>query len=140
MRPVFLTGALVALAMGGTLEALAQTTPGPSAGDAAAGQDLFLDRCAMCHIAEGGGQGPSLQGVYGRKAASAPGFAYSAALKASGLDWTPANLSSFWRAARPSALRQRLNMSAARIPLKNCFCVSPFHRPANSNRLRLSFV
>jgi cytochrome c2 len=95
MRPVFVAVALVALAMGGTLEALAQTTPAPSAGDAAAGQDLFLDRCAMCHVAEGGGQGPSLNGVYGRKAASAPGFAYSAALKASGVTWTGPELDRF---------------------------------------------
>ena len=95
MRPVFLTGALVALAMGGTLGALAQTAAGLSAGDAAAGQDLFLDRCAMCHVADGGGQGPSLKGVYGRKAASTPGFAYSAALKASGVTWTGPELDRF---------------------------------------------
>ena len=65
------------------------------AGDAAVGQDLFLDRCAMCHVAEGGGQGPSLKGVYGRKAATAPGFAYSAALKASGVTWTGPELDRF---------------------------------------------
>ena len=64
-------------------------------GDAAAGEDLFLDRCAMCHVAEGGGQGPSLTGVYGRKAAAAPGFAYSAALKASGVTWTGPQLDRF---------------------------------------------
>jgi cytochrome c len=92
MRPVFLAVALGALALGGALEALAQTPP---AGDAAAGQDLFLDRCAMCHVAEGGGQGPSLEGVYGRKAAAAPGFAYSAALKASGVTWTGPELDRF---------------------------------------------
>jgi cytochrome c len=36
--------------------------------------------------------GPSLVGVYGRKAASLPGYDYSAALKASGLVWNAANL------------------------------------------------
>ena len=95
MRPPFLAVGLVMLAMGGTLGALAQTTPGPSAGDAAAGQDLFLDRCAICHVAEGGGQGPSLKDVYGRKAASTPGFTYSAALKASGVTWTGPELDRF---------------------------------------------
>jgi cytochrome c2 len=95
MRSVFLAVALAVLTVGGTLEALAQATPGSSAGDAAAGQDLFLDRCAMCHVAEGGGQGPSLEGVYGRKAASTPGFAYSAALKASGVTWTGPELDRF---------------------------------------------
>jgi cytochrome c len=80
--------AVLALAWAGA--ALAQ-----GAGDKAAGEDLFLDRCAMCHIAEGGGQGPSLTGLYGRKAASAPGFTYSAALKASGLTWTGPELDRF---------------------------------------------
>jgi cytochrome c len=79
--------------------ALALAAPGATtardAGDPAAGEDLFLDRCAMCHLAEGGGQGPSLNGVYGRKAGSAPGFAYSAALKASGVTWTGPELDRF---------------------------------------------
>ena len=56
----------------------------------------------MCHIAGGGGQGPSLTGVVGRPAGSAPGFAYTPALKASGLTWTPANLDRFL--VNPAAL------------------------------------
>lgn len=95
MKPAFVAVALAALALGGTLHALAQAAAGPPGGDAAAGGDLFLDRCAMCHVAEGGGQGPSLKGVYGRKAATAPGFAYSAALKASGVTWTGPELDRF---------------------------------------------
>jgi cytochrome c len=70
-------------------------------GDPAAGEDLYLDRCVFCHVPEGGGQGPSLTGVYGRKAASAPGFAYSAALRASGLTWTAPELDRFL--ANPAA-------------------------------------
>ena len=77
----------------GTCAAHAQTPQ--TGGDAAAGENLFYDRCAMCHIAEGGGQGPSLEGLYGRRAASVPGFAYSDALKASGLTWNGPNLDRF---------------------------------------------
>jgi cytochrome c len=66
-----------------------------TAGDPAAGEELFLDRCAICHIPEGGGQGPSLNGLFGRKAGSVEGFAYSAALKASGLTWTGPELDHF---------------------------------------------
>lgn len=40
----------------------------------------------------GVGQGPNLAGVVGRKAGAAPGFGYTAALKGSGVTWTPANL------------------------------------------------
>ncbi len=59
------------------------------------GADIFEDRCAMCHVAGGGGQGPSLNGAVGRRAGSLAGFAYTPALKASGLTWTPANLDRF---------------------------------------------
>jgi cytochrome c len=74
---------------------LATGATAQTGGDPAAGQDLFLDRCAMCHVAEGGGQGPSLKGLYGRKAGSVAGFAYSPALKASGLTWTGPELDRF---------------------------------------------
>ena len=67
----------------------------PSPGDPAAGEDLFLDHCAICHIPEGGGQGPSLNGLYGRKAGSIAGFAYSAAVRDSGLTWTGPELNRF---------------------------------------------
>ena len=66
-----------------------------AAGDKTRGADLFEDRCAMCHVADGGGQGPSLNGVVGRKAASRKGANYTPALKAAHLVWTPANLDRF---------------------------------------------
>ncbi|HLY79680.1 MAG TPA: c-type cytochrome [Caulobacteraceae bacterium] len=62
------------------------------AGDAAKGSDIYDDRCSGCHVIGGVGQGPALAGVVGRKAGAAPGFAYTAALKHSGVTWTPANL------------------------------------------------
>jgi cytochrome c len=83
MRTPLALAALAALAGAAVAQA-----PAPVTGDPAAGAALFEDRCASCHVAGGGGQGPSLTGVYGRKAGVAPGFAYSAALKASGLTWT----------------------------------------------------
>ena len=49
----------------------------------------------MCHVTGGGGQGPSLAGVVGRRAASLPGFSYTPALKASGRTWTPPDLDRF---------------------------------------------
>jgi cytochrome c len=60
--------------------------------DAARGADAYDDRCSGCHVIGGVGQGPSLAGVVGRKAGATPGFDYTAALKGSGLTWTPANL------------------------------------------------
>jgi cytochrome c len=64
--------------------------------DPAAGQQVYETRCSFCHGEGGvGGQGPSLVGVAGRKAASVANFAYTPALKASGLSWTAANLDQF---------------------------------------------
>ncbi|HEY2008510.1 MAG TPA: c-type cytochrome [Rhizomicrobium sp.] len=77
----------LALLAGSTLAAEA-------AGDAKAGADVFK-RCAVCHTSDkggGDGLGPNLFGVFGRKAATRAGYAYSAPLKKSGLVWNEANL------------------------------------------------
>jgi len=67
--------------------------------DAAAGKVLFGQRCGICHTAQsddaGGAQGPSLVGVYGRRAASVPGFSFSPALRAANLIWDAPTLSRF---------------------------------------------
>jgi cytochrome c len=63
--------------------------------DAAKGAEVYQDRCGACHVLNGIGQGPSLIGLVGRKAAAIPGFNYSDAMRASGLVWTPANLDRF---------------------------------------------
>jgi len=68
---------------------------GAVAQDASKGEAVYESRCNQCHVLHGPGQGPSLVGVVGRKAASLPGYNYSDALKASGLVWTPANIDRF---------------------------------------------
>jgi cytochrome c len=64
------------------------------AAEQAAGRKLFSDHCAICHAQVAGvrAYAPSLQGVVGRRAAAAPDFPYSDALKKSGLTWTEDNL------------------------------------------------
>jgi cytochrome c len=54
--------------------------------------------CSACHSLEEGapnGVGPNLFGIVGRAAAAVPGFAYSDALKTSGIIWTAAELDGF---------------------------------------------
>jgi len=62
-------------------------------GDAKRGQKLF-EECHACHALERGvqGVGPSLYGVFGRRAAELDDFRYSPALKRSGITWTPKTL------------------------------------------------
>lgn len=71
-----------------------------SAVAAPTGQQLFEQRCGMCHSLQAapGKMGPPLAGVVGRKAASAPGYAYSAAMKGSGVTWTPDKLDAYVKA------------------------------------------
>lgn len=67
---------------------------------APSGQQLFEQRCGMCHSLQQapGKMGPPLAGVVGRKAASVPGYAYSAAMKGSGITWTADKLDVYLKA------------------------------------------
>ncbi len=87
--------ALIACAIAAVVPAAAMLAP--SAGDAARGQSLFQKSCAVCHgkAAAGGGLGPNLIGLKGRKAGTAPGFAYSPALKRYAKSWDAANLDAY---------------------------------------------
>ena len=62
-------------------------------GDPARGEQRFVD-CAACHAPQPGvtNVGPSLTGMFGRKAGTLADFRYSPALKRSGISWTPETL------------------------------------------------
>jgi cytochrome c len=87
--------ALTLLSAGLSAGGLAGPAAAQGAGDVTRGLAAFTDRCGSCHAIDETHQGPKLRGVVGRPAASIPGFAYSDALKASGLVWTPAALDKF---------------------------------------------
>jgi cytochrome c len=67
-----------------------------AAGNPMAGKVVFA-RCAACHSITPGENrlGPNLAGVVGRKAGTLPGYSYSAAMKGSGVIWTPAQLDAY---------------------------------------------
>src|SRR5258707_2162271 len=74
------------------------------AADTAAGQAAFA-KCKICHTLEAGGRspvGPNLHGVFGRKAGSLGGYAYSAAMKNSGIVWDDETLAKYLRDPRGS--------------------------------------
>ena len=56
------------------------------------GKELFERRCTGCHALDKDRDGPRLRGVYGKNAATNSGFAYSAALKKSGVTWNDTTL------------------------------------------------
>ena len=65
-------------------------------GDIARGEVRFQE-CAACHRLEAGsnGVGPSLHGVFERKAGELSDFRYSPALKRSGIVWSPQTLEAY---------------------------------------------
>ena len=71
--------------------------------DTARGKILFL-QCRACHSlvpeAEAGKIGPTLYGVIGRAAGTAPGFVYSEAVAKSGISWSPEQIDKWLQ--RPS--------------------------------------
>ncbi len=85
-------------------------------GDAAAGATAFNARCRACHGLAGIGTviGPDLRGTYGAKAASGSYAKYSAAMKASGVTWTEANLETYL--AGPAKMIPGATMILAPIP------------------------
>ena len=75
------------------------------AGDADAGGDVFDSYCPDCHSVSPRGtnkKGPTLFRVLGRRAATVPGFAYSAQMKGSGIVWTPDRVAAYL--ANPKAV------------------------------------
>lgn len=66
----------------------------PAPGD---GPPASFAACKSCHAIEPGkhGIGPSLAGVFGKKAGSAAGFVYSKASRSSGLTWDDPTLDAY---------------------------------------------
>jgi cytochrome c len=65
-------------------------------GDAARGEARFQE-CAACHKLDAGsnGLGPSLHGIFERKAGELADFRYSPALKRSAIVWSPQTLEAY---------------------------------------------
>jgi cytochrome c len=69
----------------------------PSGTDAATGARAFK-QCASCHQVGANaraGFGPQLNGLFGRRAGSTPDFAYSDAMKRSGIVWDERTLAAY---------------------------------------------
>jgi cytochrome c len=74
----------------------ALVTTAHAAGDAALGEVRFKE-CAACHKLESGANevGPSLHGLFARKAGELADFRYSPAMKRSGVTWTAETLDKY---------------------------------------------
>lgn len=96
MRAALAGGAVLVLSA-----AAASDTGGGQADPAAAGARGYRQYCQSCHALGPGPAartGPALDGVAGRMAGAVPGYAYSEALKTSGIVWDEAAFVAFLRA------------------------------------------
>ena len=75
-------------------QSAAEPAPVAETGPSLASAPAAFGQCATCHAIKPGvnAVGPSLFAVYGRKSATGPSYAYSEAMKASGLTWDEATL------------------------------------------------
>ncbi|MFZ5790090.1 MAG: c-type cytochrome [Pseudomonadota bacterium] len=83
-----------------------------SAGDPARGEEIY-HRCQGCHSIDQNRVGPRHRGLFGRKAGSLPDFAYSAAMKNSGIVWDERTLDRFL--ANPRAVVPGTRMTYAGV-------------------------
>ena len=81
---------------------MALTVPAFADGDVAAGRTAY-NQCRPCHQVGPDAQnsvGPTLNGIYGRKAGEVPNYNYSDANKNSGITWDEANLKEYLKNPR----------------------------------------
>lgn len=65
----------------------------PAAGqDAGRGERLYEQRCSACHSLDADRTGPHHRGVFGRRAGSVSGFAYSPTLRRANIVWARGTL------------------------------------------------
>lgn len=107
-------GAIVALAFCGLAHAA-----NPSRGE-----EIFKTTCAACHVAERDASradlatrvGPNLWGVIGRKAGIYKGYAYSYAMRTSGIIWTDQQLGRYIGAPQKTVPNVRMNFPGLKNP------------------------
>lgn len=89
-------------------------------GQTASERPASFGLCMMCHSDAPGknGLGPSLFGIVGRKAAEAPGFSYSPAMKAANVTWDEATLDRFMQHPRDVVPGTKMSYAGLNDPEK----------------------
>lgn len=88
------------------------------------GQEIFKTTCAACHVAVREASradlatriGPNLWGVIGRKAGIYKGYAYSYAMRTSGIIWTDQQLGRYIAAPQKTVPNVRMNFLGLKNP------------------------
>lgn len=89
-----------------------------AAADADKGKAMF-NQCKACHSLEAGQNklGPSLHGLFGRKAGTVEGFRYSKAMTEAGIVWDAAALDAYLADPRGNIPNNRMTFVGLRKPV-----------------------
>lgn len=82
----------------------------PPPGDATRGKALYDQTCTACHSVDAHKIGPAHKGVFGRRAGSAAGYAYSEVLANSRFRWTAQSLNAWLAYPDDLIAGQRMNV------------------------------
>ena len=98
--------------------ALVAAAAQPGQASTAPARPAAFAQCAGCHSTEPGKNlfGPSLAGISGRRAASLPGYAYSPALKKSGITWNAKSLDRWLTAPQKAVPGTRMPLGGVQDP------------------------
>jgi cytochrome c len=94
------------------------------AGNPTQGATIFRATCGVCHIARSDASradlatriGPNLWGVVGRKAGTSKGFAYSYAMRSSGVSWTDDQLRRYIAEPQKTVPNVRMGFTGLKNP------------------------
>lgn len=103
-----------------------------TAQEADKGERVFK-KCQACHAVGPGehtDKGPSLHGIFGRKAGSAEGYAYSEAMKSAGVVWTDETLDAFLADSQGVVPGNTMNFSSLRKPEDRAAVIAYLHGAA----------
>lgn len=93
----------------------------------AAAAPAAFNQCKACHVV-GAGQkptiGPNLYKVVGAKAGSRPGYAYSVAMKGSGLTWNAKTLDAFITSPQQAVKGTKMSYFGERDPQKRAAIIA----------------
>tara|TARA_R110002096_G_scaffold15567_1_gene54079 strand:+ start:28 stop:405 length:378 start_codon:yes stop_codon:yes gene_type:complete len=108
---------LIAGSLVSAILAITVSVSSATAADAAKGAKVFR-KCKACHSMEAGKRmiGPSLNGVFGRKAGTTEGFKYSKNMAALNVVWDDAAMSEFLQAPRKYVKGTKMAFAGLRKP------------------------
>jgi cytochrome c len=103
---------------------IASVAPGSAEdGDPKAGAQIY-QRCLACHSMEYNRSGPRHCGLFGREAGSVPGYAYSTAMKASGITWNTQELDRFLEDPLKSLPGTKMSYAGVKDPQERADLIS----------------